>query len=512
MPARSALSTAVLALLVSTAGLARVASAQSSPDVPIGHPVYDLLESLDASGLVESRISSQRPLSRAEVGRLLLEALDNSEFRQVGSALRARLSRAVEWFQVEVDAEKGAERDAVESYGKPLESASWRVASLSGPRLPDREQGRIFVTDTQVFARLEAHAAYGILSGALEPEGRYYLDEYEGDDGPKARGRLVTGYARLSLLGLDLTVGQLQPDWGPAAPAGGDGLVFTPNAAPVRMISLRTAGAHLLPWVFSALGPVSWEVFVGQLERDRDIERPLLGGIRVSARPFPFLEGGLTRGFLFGGEDRPVNIGLMLTGLHDNPKGTSRDLSDQLAGGDLRARVLLPWGIGVAGYVEGFGEDEAGGLPSKWSVRGGLHVSGLPPAGGVEIRGEWTRTHRSAYQHGLYTDGWTYRGVGIGHHVGPGADDLSAEVAIAPWFWPEIRLRAWISHEIRGKRNRPGFPGERTIEWGCGATWEGPEGLRVTLGGYAVDVRRVGGVPGTEDDGAFLEARVEYRF
>ena len=164
--------------------------------------------------------------------------------------------------------------------------------------------------------------------------------------------------------------------------------------------------------------------------------------------------------------------------------------------------------------MEGFGEDEAGGLPYKWSGRGGAHLVGLPPARGIELRFDYARIHRSAYQHGIYKDGWTYRGEPIGHHVGPGNDALSGEVACAlplPGANGTVRVATWASHEMRGRRSRPGFPGEQSRRVGVAAQLVHPTGVRLTFEAWWLRVRRVGGVHGKEDDGAYVAVGTEVR-
>jgi hypothetical protein len=292
--------------------------------------------------------------------------------------------------------------------------------------------------------------------------------------------------------------------------------VLADNAGGFPGVMLRTSEPLLLPWILAAAGPIGWEAFVGRLERGAPIPEALLGGLRLMWRPWPFLEAALHRAFMFGGKDRPLNPGLMLSGLHDNRDGpTDRDLANQLGGADLRLRIPLPGGAGAVAYGEFFGEDEAGGLPSKWSHRIGVHLAGLPPWRGVELRLEHAQLHRSAYLHGTYTGGWNYRDAPLGHHVGTGASDVSGEVIWTPW-WPArlgvLQLVAWGSVEIRGRRHRPGFPGEEHRQAGFEVAWQSPEGMRLTVEGWWLVIHRVGGVHGFDDEGAFFAVSAEVRF
>jgi hypothetical protein len=498
--------------------VAAPAWAQASPDVPVQHELYDLLEALDTAGLIDSRISLSRPISRTEAARLLLQASDllpGSDFD--GDAAPAR---RLEWltheFHTEMDVLRGGSPELTQLYWKPLESFGWSYADREGPRNHDRRQGRDVVEGEQFVVQFETHGAAGPLAFGLQPELRIYPDDFgpNGDE-HETRMRLLTGYGRLSLLGLDLTAGRFTTDWGPAPPRGGDRLVFGVNARPFTQLSLRTSEPVLLPWIFGYLGPLHVEVFTGKLEHGRTVSEALIGGIRGTIRPLPWLEGSIFRAFMYGGEDRPVNVGLMLAGNSDNVTGGQRDLSNQVGGGDIRIRLPLPWGMGAAAYGEFFGEDEAGGLPSKWSGRGGVHFSGLPPFHMIEVRAEYAQTHRAAYRHGTYQTGWTYYGDPIGHHMGGGASDVSGEILLSPPMprsWGLWQLRVWGSVEIRGRRSRPGFPGEEHRQYGLELRVRLEEGVQLGVETWWLDIHRVNGVHGTDDEGAYVGVRIEYRF
>jgi hypothetical protein len=492
--------------------------AQASPDVPVDHELYDALESLDTTGLIDSRISLSRPLSRTEAARLLLQAADAPRLFEFDGT--TAMARRLEWltheFGTEMDVLEGGSPELTQFYWKPLEAISWSYADREGPRPPDGRQGRDVVEGEQFFVRMQTHGAAGPFAFALEPELRLYPDDFgPAGDESEVRGRLLTGYGRLSLFGFDLTAGRFTTDWGPLPPRGGDRLIFGVNARPFTQVSLRTSEPVLLPWIFSYLGPLHAEAFTGVLENGRTISEALIGGLRLTIRPVPWVEGSLFRAFMFGGDDRPVNVGLMLAGNSDNVTGSQRDLSNQVGGGDVRIRVPLPWGMGVAAYGEFFGEDEAGGLPSKWSGRGGLHLAGLPPFNAVELRAEYAQTHRAAYRHGTYTSGWNYYDDPIGHHMGGGASDVSGEILIhapVPRRWGLWQLRVWGSVEIRGRRSRPGFPGEEHRQYGAELRVQLEEGPLFAVEAWWLDIHRVNGQHGVDDEGAHVAVRIGYRF
>jgi hypothetical protein len=81
----------------------------------------------------------------------------------------------------------------------------------------------------------------------------------------------------------------------------------------------------------------------------------------------------------------------------------------------------------LAFYTQWIGEDEAGGLPSKFLGQFGLEFWGSSPLGGYRLRAEYTDTacmfnagtpeFNCAYRHNIYPQGYTYRHRIIGHSL-----------------------------------------------------------------------------------------------
>ncbi|MDW8260107.1 MAG: capsule assembly Wzi family protein, partial [Gammaproteobacteria bacterium] len=97
---------------------------------------------------------------------------------------------------------------------------------------------------------------------------------------------------------------------------------------------------------------------------------------------------------------------------------------NQMAGYDLRLRA--PWrAVPLVLYTQWIGEDEAGGLPSKFLGLFGIETWFASRFGSVRLRSEYadtacTFTRRRpqfdcGYRNGLYPQGYTYRGRIIGH-------------------------------------------------------------------------------------------------
>ncbi len=153
---------------------------------------------------------------------------------------------------------------------------------------------------------------------------------------------------------------------------------------------------------------------------------------RVNFKPRPWLEFGLTRTAQWCGGDRPCDWDTftdMLFG-RDNQVEGGGDPSDQpgnqMAGYDMRLRS--PWkALPLAFYTQWIGEDEAGGLPSKFIGLFGLEIWGSSALGGWRLRAEYADTACNftreapefdcAYRNAIYPQGYAYRGRIIGHSM-----------------------------------------------------------------------------------------------
>jgi hypothetical protein len=153
---------------------------------------------------------------------------------------------------------------------------------------------------------------------------------------------------------------------------------------------------------------------------------------RVNLRPRPWIEIGVSRTAQWCGGDRECGFGTftdMLLG-RDNAvvegQPTQDQPGNQMAGYDLRLRS--PWRrLPLAFYSQWIGEDEAGGLPSKFIALFGLESWGSLWNRGWRLRAEYTDTACSfsrqapefdcAYRNTIYPEGYSYRGRIIGHSL-----------------------------------------------------------------------------------------------
>ena len=232
--------------------------------------------------------------------------------------------------------------------------------------------------------------------------------------------------------------------WGP----GWDGsIILSNNARPLPALTIDRIFTDPFEtrWL-SWLGPWDLSLMFGQLEEERVIPNALLFGFRFNFRPLPSLEIGLSRTATWCGDGRPCNASVfadLLIG-RDNVGVDGIDRSNepgnQLAGYDIRWTPSL-LDRSVSFYLQMIGEDEAGGLPSKYLGQLGVEWSGVvAERWSARVFAEYAETvcqfyedseeYNCAYNHGTYKTGYRYRGRPIGHGADNDAELVSAGIIL----------------------------------------------------------------------------------
>ncbi len=260
-----------------------------------------------------------------------------------------------------------------------------------------------------------------------------------------------------------LSVNTLERWWGP----GWDGsLILSNNARPVPAVSIDRNftdpfSTRWLRWI----GPWDVTVHFGQMESDRAVPNAQFFGLRFNFKPIPSLEIGLSRTAQWCGDGRPCNVETffdLLAGrdnLGDDSINRSTEPGNQLAGFDLRWSPRFR-GLPLALYGQFIGEDEAGGLPSRYLGQMGIEGTGF-------FRNRWAyrwfaefaatscRFHQPdefnncAYNNGIYQTGYRYRGRSVGHPADGDARLISAGVMLV-----DADETQWYAVARSGELNR----------------------------------------------------------
>lgn len=226
--------------------------------------------------------------------------------------------------------------------------------------------------------------------------------------------------------------------WGP----GWDGsLILSNNARPIPSlaISRNRTDAFETKWL-SWIGPWDVSVLFGQFDDPRVINDARFFGMRVNFKPHPSLEIGLSRTAQWCGDGRPCGLDTfwdMFIGrdnIGDQGVTIETEAANQLAGYDIRWSNFW-FGQPSAFYTQFIGDDEAGGLPSRFLVLAGIETSGY-------IRNRWSwRAYAelagtscnylsgdpscSAYENLIYESGYRYYGRPVGHGADRDAELVS---------------------------------------------------------------------------------------
>ena len=404
----------------------------ASTYLDVSDNAYDLFSRLEAEGVIRSGLLTTKPISRKETTRLLEEAEKNAEGR--GEFIQGLVRELKQRLQPVKPGENSLKiLDTM--YVKYVDTNA-EVRTLTYGPTREKEQALNANNDGDLYARGN-NERIGFTS-RVEDFGRFsfFLDpEFKAGTSEGSDLILHKGYAVFDL-GWDLIAGKNSQWWGPGY--NGSNLLSN-NAEPFTMLQLTNPVPGTLPWIFKYLGPYRFTFFATQLEKDRaDVPEPYLWGMRVNFKPHPNLEIGFERTALLGGRGRSTNGNTWLhsvlgAGEHSS---SGQNPGDQRAGYDLK--LTLPFELQpLQVYWEEDGEDSRqrhARLPYKLADLYGIYLPRLLGFERIGLRAEYASNHVKDwpdiwYTHLLYTAGYTYHGLIIGHSMGTDSRDLFTEVS-----------------------------------------------------------------------------------
>lgn len=295
--------------------------------------------------------------------------------------------------------------------------------------------------------------------------------------------------AVLEWKGVNLQAFAHQNWWGPGWQSS---LVNGHNSPAWIGIGLQRASVQRSesPWL-SWLGPWTLEGFVARAQDPVVVanqpEGYLYTGMRMTFRPAPWAEVGLSRAVQFGGKGRPQDFNTYvksLLGQSTNQDASNPvDSSSQIAGYDLRLRC--PTRRNCAAYVQLMGEDSAGsGIPLPYRFMSLFGIETWWAQGRYRAFAEYADTsvdaiydnkHRIAgYDNAYYPQGLTNGGRWIGSVFGGGSEVLTLGLLDAQ-SQRQIKLHTGQLHYSLGS-HKPGsdapkgeflgISANQTLRWG----------------------------------------------
>jgi len=292
-----------------------------------------------------------------------------------------------------------------------------------------------------------------------------------------------------------LSLGAIDRWWGPSWQQSN---ILSTNARPVPGIAIQRnySDAFETPWL-SWIGPWQLVTFMGQMESAQSVEKPLLWGLRISFKPLPSLELGLSRTAQWGGKGRDHDLGTftdLLVG-RDNRGSDGIDKNNepgnQLAGFDWRWATTSSTGF----YGQFTGEDEAGMAPSRFIATLGGDMTLAASESQTRIFLEASDTAADgfkgseridyAYEHQIYKDGYRFRG----RPIGAAMDNDSRMLTLGAEYVPDDGIDISASAS-RVQLNRDGSnaapPGGNVITANDVSLWIADINARYIIGDWQI--------------------------
>lgn len=433
--------------------------AVSSVNLSLDRDIYGDLQIWAAEGLLTSDLQSIRPFAASEIGHQLADASARCRALSVPSAsCRRILGDYAILFNAEITESKSPDQPSF-TYLKPLDVLSLQYRYMTTPFSVYNREGLDDGEGHNAVIHFQSHARLGkYLSFFVQPA-LIYNQHFgpNGADGQRMTFRLHKGYAKLTVSNLELLAGRDALWWGPGYHGS---LLMSNNAHPFDMLKLSNPEPVLLPWIFSYLGPVQFNLIFSQLNdirRGQELANPFLYGLRLALKPHPSVEIGASHLVLFGGPGRrDMTLGELLSTLYSNLNQDNQktDSNQEFA---MDMAITLPslkkylYVIdGLRLYAEIGGED-IGQPPDRRAYLAGLALFKPFSLDQAVFRVEYAILSPYSVPNAWYSHTWypmRYEGRVFGHHAGTDAEDIFIQ-------WSHRMER--ISYKIGFDRERSGI-------------------------------------------------------
>jgi membrane-associated phospholipid phosphatase len=409
-----------------------------SPYVSLDTWIYPAMDRLTALGYIHSGFADMRPWTRMECARQIEEAADQVEGNEEANSEATRLFNTLQAeFSAEINLLGGGDNAEFR-----LESVYTRVTEIAGKPLTDGDHfGQTIINDYGRPEQEGLNAISGISGWAADgPFVGYVRGEYQHSPSAAAlplsalnaisyadfghstvappypmptdtatpaydEGRFLDTYAAMNFSDWQISYGNQSLWWGPSQ---GGPLMFSDNAAPLRMFRVNRVTPFTLPSFLSILGPIRMEAFIGQFSGYEFVltptglvgqygqflnPQPTIHGERMSFKPTANLEIGISRTTDYGGPGYPLTVHTFLRSLlstGNTGPGSVNKPGSRRAGLDFSYRIP-GFRNGLTFYAEGLAEhDEISPLlgPDVAGWLAGIYMPNLPGILKLDLRVE----------------------------------------------------------------------------------------------------------------------------
>jgi hypothetical protein len=485
--------------------------------VPLNSPVYRDIDIIAGYGLIDANLSSTKPFTRIEVGRLLSCAARNwenqPEEQKRNSSLAGLMDSLEAKYREEFDLTQG-KRGSLADYVKPLDEFSLTYRYLQGPFSIYNSEGIKYHDGSNLMGELQSHARFwNGISFYIQPL-FLYNEKIQGRNGDEETDFYMhKAYVKFGTGNFEVEIGRDSLWWGPSYHGS---LLMSNNAMPFDLVKLSNPHPTLLPWVLKYLGPFKFNLIFSELEEDRPIPEPYLYGLRFDFTPHPIVEIGLSHVVIFGGRGhRDLSFSDYPKILYSNRNrdGTKLDSNQQMAM-DIAVKApdisrLLPLGSSAKLYAE-IGAEDTGRPPDRRAYLLGATLYDFLMLRTVQVTVEYVDTSPKSvptawYQHASYPA--TYKGDIFGHHVGTDAKDLFAEVSFSPR--QELLVRLNFDREERGAS----LPTpERHYQGNIEIQWDVNHGTRLDFRYGYEEISNLNHFSGEEQENHLAEVQISIQF
>ncbi len=475
---------------------------QGSPYVPLDSWIYPVFDRLIAFGYVKSGIVGQRPWTRLECTRLLNEASEQANDESAASSEAQRLVDSLEReFASELEGVGGGNNRHL----RP-ESIYTRLTGISGPPLSDgyhfgqtilNDYGRPFAEGVNNVTGFSGWASEGRLvvyvrgeyqhapsSPALPLTAREFIANNSEAPLPLPlpppvptslvnHFQVLDIYVAMNLENWQLSFGKQSLSWGPSA---GGPIMFGDNSAPLTIFRIDRVSPFKLPGLLGLLGPIRTQVILGQLSGHQFVygasnglvgqwgvslnPQPFIDGVRLSFKPTPNFEFGVSKTTLVGGPGVPftfhkfIQSMFSINAVGNGLYGSSADPGDRRSSVDFSYKIpgMRNW---LTFYGDAFTEDEFSplGYPRKSSYQGGIYVARIPGVskldlhleGGSTVPPDFSSCNGCFYSNGRFVDGFTNKGYLMGSWIGRAAQGEQAWAT----YWLSSRNKILFNYRHR---------------------------------------------------------------